>query len=598
VVNVLITGGTGFIGSRLAERCLARGDGVRVLGQCNTPAEAVTRERLEQRGVEVVLGSVLDAGRVGEALRGVHVVYHLAAAQHEAGVPDRRFRDVNVEGTRTVLEASVAAGVHRFVHGSTIGVYGTAAGEPLDEDSPTCPDNIYGTTKLEGERLALAAGARLPVVVVRISETYGPGDRRLLKLFRAIQRGVFVMVGDGRNRHHPIYIDDLVEGLRLAATVPHARGGTFVLAGPEVLTTTQMAEVIARQLGNRRAARLGLPLGPVRLLAAAVEAGARATGRRPPLHRRRLDFFVKSFSFSAQRSKDVLGFIPRVGFESGVTETLAWYRRRGELPGGRPVPVAPRPRVRQLTARIEPFDSFWEAPSDLDKGYRSFGRFYRHNYLRHLPRDRHARILVVSSGPGYFLELLRSERYDRVLGIDSDPEKTAHATRRGLPGQVAEAFPFIEAHPDTYDAIVCEQELNHLTKPEILEFLALCRTSLRPGGTLIVHGLNGANPITGAEALAQNFDHYNTFTEYTLRQVLDHAGFEDVRVIPLNLYVFWTNPLNYALLAVAGLYTVFFRASFMLYGKSNRLFTKKIGGVCRKPVTSAGSGLASVAPAQ
>jgi 2-polyprenyl-3-methyl-5-hydroxy-6-metoxy-1,4-benzoquinol methylase len=237
---------------------------------------------------------------------------------------------------------------------------------------------------------------------------------------------------------------------------------------------------------------------------------------------------------------------------------------------------------KTLTARIEPFDSFWEAPNDIEKGYRTFGRFYRRNYLPYIPTDKHARILVVSCGPGYFVHLLTQEGYTNVVGIDSFPEKVAHAKKRGLNCQTAEAFPFLEERPNQFDVIFCEQELNHLTKAEIIDFLHLCRVSLKEGGVLIVHVLNGANPITGAEALAQNFDHYNTFTEYTLRQVLEHTQFVDIRVIPLQLYVFYTNPLNYVLMGIAALYTLFFRFSFKLYGKSNRLFTKKIAAVCRK----------------
>jgi SAM-dependent methyltransferase len=234
-----------------------------------------------------------------------------------------------------------------------------------------------------------------------------------------------------------------------------------------------------------------------------------------------------------------------------------------------------------LTARIEPFDSFWEGPANIDKGYYTFGQFYRHNYLRFLPADRTARILAISCGPGYLVELLTKEGFTKVVGIDSFPDKVEHARRRNLNCVVAEAFPFLYGAPGTFDAIVCEQELNHLTKAEILKFLQLCRHSLKPTGTLIVHALNGGNPITGAEALAQNFDHYNTFTEYTLRQVLGYAGFADIRVIPLNLYVFYRNPLNYVLILLSALYTAFFRFSFLLYGKSNRLFTKKIAAVCR-----------------
>ncbi|GIX49604.1 MAG: hypothetical protein KatS3mg131_3815 [Candidatus Tectimicrobiota bacterium] len=236
----------------------------------------------------------------------------------------------------------------------------------------------------------------------------------------------------------------------------------------------------------------------------------------------------------------------------------------------------------RLTAKIEPFDSFWEAPADLERGYTTFYAFYRHNYLKYVPADRDARILAVSCGPGYFVHTLQRHGYRQVLGIDSCADKVAYAQRRGLPCQVARAFDFLAAHPQAYDLIFCEQELNHLTKDEILAFLALCRDSLKEGGTLIVHVLNGANPITGAEALAQNFDHYNTFTEYSLRQVLEYSGFRHIRVIPLNLYVFYTNPLNYVLLVLSWLYTAFFRFSFRLYGKSNRLFTKKIAAICQK----------------
>jgi 2-polyprenyl-3-methyl-5-hydroxy-6-metoxy-1,4-benzoquinol methylase len=239
--------------------------------------------------------------------------------------------------------------------------------------------------------------------------------------------------------------------------------------------------------------------------------------------------------------------------------------------------------ARELTAKIEPFDSFWEAPDNVEKGYASFFKFYKHNYLQYLPPDKNSKILAISCGPGYFVNLLTQHGFLDVLGIDSFPEKVKFAQARGLNCKVANAFAFLENNHDTYDVIFCEQELNHLTKEEILEFLALCRRKLKGGGTLIVHALNGANPITGAEALAQNFDHYNTFTEYTMRQVLEYCGFANVKVIPLNLYVFWANPLNYALLAMSALYTLFFRISFMMYGKKNKLFTKKIGAICRKP---------------
>jgi len=236
----------------------------------------------------------------------------------------------------------------------------------------------------------------------------------------------------------------------------------------------------------------------------------------------------------------------------------------------------------RLTATIEPFDSFWEAPGNVEKGFDSFGKFYRNNYLKHLPENRDANILVISCGYGYFVQLLKTEGYPYVLGIDSDPEKVRIATAKGLNCTVGNAFAFLENPPGSYDLIIAEQEINHLTKEEILIFLSLCRKSLVKNGTLLVHSLNGANPITGSEALAQNFDHYNTFTEYSMRQILEHTGFGEVNVFPLNLYVFYNNPLNYVALLADRINTLIFRINFILYGKHNRIFTKKIAATGKK----------------
>ena len=239
-----------------------------------------------------------------------------------------------------------------------------------------------------------------------------------------------------------------------------------------------------------------------------------------------------------------------------------------------------------LTAVIEPFDSFWEAPENIEKGFARFGQFYRRNYLDRLPKNRASKTLVISCGYGYFVQLLKDAGYSDVLGIDSDPEKVRIATEKGLNCTVESAFAFLENSPGSYDAIIAEQEINHLTKEEILIFLSLCRKSLAEGGTLMVHSLNGANPVTGSEALAQNFDHYNTFTEYSLRQILDHSGFVEVNVFPLNLYVFYGNPLNYVALLADRINALIVRINFILYGKHNRIFTKKIAAVGKKKDTA------------
>ena len=600
-MRVLITGGTGFIGSRLVEACLRAGHEVTALGQANTPAEAANIEWLRSAGARVVNASVSDPVPLEPALVGTDVVFHLAAAQHEMNVPDAHFRSVNVEGTRNVLEGALRQGVRRVVHGSTIGVYGPADGV-IDEQTACQPDNIYGVTKLEGERLALSYAGRCEVVAVRIPEIYGPGDRRLLKLFRAIERGRFVNIGPGKNLHHPMYVDDLTAGLLALAEHPEAPGNVFLLAGKEPVTTDEMVAAVAAAV-DAPTPRARLPLAPLLGVATLMEVTLRPLGIQPPLHRRRMDFFRKSFSLKPTRAA-ALGIVSRTGFREGARATAAWYRAAGLLGaasggapanGSAPLPpsasraMAPTPVSIDtslddaLAAKMEPFDSFWEAPANIEKGYRTFGAFYRHNYLHWVPTDRAARILVISCGPGYFVGLLCQEGYTNVVGIDSFADKVAYATRRGLDCRVARAFGFLAASETPWDAIIAEQELNHLTKDEILRFLALCREKLSENGTLIVHAINGAHPIVGSESRWGNFDHYNAWTRYSLHQVLEHAGYRDIQVFPLNLYVFWTNPLNYVALAWDTLMRLFFLFSFKMVGKSNTLFSKKIGAVGRKP---------------
>lgn len=329
-MKVLITGGTGFIGSRLALRCLRGGDSVTVLGRERNPREAQNREMLEELGAEVAVSSVTSRESLPELLRGVDVVYHLAAAQHEANVPDSVFWDVNVAGTRNLLEASVEAGVKRFVHGSTIGVYGASLEGHINEQSSLRPDNIYGVTKLEGEKVVRSFADKLPVTVIRISETYGPGDFRLLKLFKGIARGIYFTIGRGENLHHLIYIDDLLDGFSLASTSPSAVGNVFVLAGKEPMTTNQMTAAIAAQFG-KKAPAFHAPLFPFMALAVVAEGVCRPLRIQPPIHRRRMDFFRKSFVFSQENASKVLGFEPRVGFEQGVGKTIQWYEEMGYL---------------------------------------------------------------------------------------------------------------------------------------------------------------------------------------------------------------------------------------------------------------------------
>jgi dihydroflavonol-4-reductase len=331
VTRILVTGGSGFIGSRLALLASQQDHALTVVTAVNNASERARCDELLTAGVTVVEASLEDDNALRGALAGHDTVVHLAAAQHEAERPESYFHRVNVEGTRRLLELARGARVRRFVHGSTIGVYGSSAsGSMLDERSPLSPDNAYGRTKAAAESVVRDQHADMEYCIVRISETYGPGDMRLLKLFRGVLSGRYLTVGDGNNEHQLIYVDDLVQGLLAACVAPAANAATIVLAGTERLTTNAMVAAIGAAVGSRRRVRHA-PLWPFLMLAYAMERTFAPLGLKPPLHRRRLDFFRKSFRFSPAAAEQLLGFRASTSFADGASRTAQWYRSRGLL---------------------------------------------------------------------------------------------------------------------------------------------------------------------------------------------------------------------------------------------------------------------------
>lgn len=330
-MRILVTGATGFIGSNLAQFLANQGHEMVATGRAETSVEQRRLERLTKLGVRVNAGSLLDAQFAASLVNGCTAVIHLAAAQHEGNVPDAYFRDINVGATRELIDAAVAAGVGRFVYGSTIGIYGEASQGQLDENSPPRPANIYGRTKLEAEQLVRTYDSRIETCIARISETYGPGDFRLLKLFKAIDRGRFIVLGSGQNLRQVIYVDDLIRALILAAQHPMAVGQTFVYCGDEVMSTNDMVRQVADAVGRPAGGIRRIPIWPFRAAAAVLETTLRPLGIQPPLTQRRLDFFTKSFLFSVKKSRELLDFSPQVRFAEGAKKTAEWYRSSGYL---------------------------------------------------------------------------------------------------------------------------------------------------------------------------------------------------------------------------------------------------------------------------
>jgi nucleoside-diphosphate-sugar epimerase len=287
---------------------------------------------LRERVTRLVEGDLADPEAAARLLEGVEAVVHVAAVYRTAGHPDSYYRDVNVGGTERLLEAAARAGVRRFVHTSTVGVHGHVEHPPADETAPIAPGDVYQATKAEAEALALDYHRRrgLPVAVVRPGAIYGPRETRFLKLFRAIARGRYAVVGSGRTFYHPVYIDDLVAGFLLALDRDEAVGECFLICGPQYVTQRELAEMVARHTGGR-VLPFRVPVRPLQWAGDLVEAVCVPLGLEPPLHRRRVDFWTKSRAFSIEKARRRLGYDPKVSLEEGLARTAASYREAGWL---------------------------------------------------------------------------------------------------------------------------------------------------------------------------------------------------------------------------------------------------------------------------
>lgn len=325
-MKVLVTGATGFTGWALVRALLAQGHSVRALVR----ATSDTRE-LAGAGIETTTGDLRDANAVAKAVNGVEQVYHIAAAFRTAGKVDRYYRDINVGGTRHILSAARRFGVERVVHCSTVGVHGDVGPVPVDETAPFKPGDIYQQTKLEGELLATEAFAGdLRGVIFRPGAIYGPGDMRFFKLFRAIQRRRFVMLGSGKVHYHLVYIDDLVKGIIACGAKEEALGKVYILAGRRSISLNEFVRLISEAL-RVPSPRLRIPLWPVAAAAHVCEVVCKPLGISPPLYPRRTDFFRKRRSFIIDRAVRELGYAPNVSPAEGLRAAQEWYCRQGLL---------------------------------------------------------------------------------------------------------------------------------------------------------------------------------------------------------------------------------------------------------------------------
>src|SRR5262245_25880523 len=325
-MRIFITGATGFLGGALARALLEEGAEVHALSRPSSDRQALVDVPIIWHEGDVT---------VPESLSGLfhraEWIIHAAGRLGEAGVPEKVYHNVNVDGTRHVMTEVLATGSEaRVLYLSSPGVLGPTGPEPVPEDTPFAATNPYERSKAAAEQVALEfAAKRLYIVVARPGFVYGPGDRHVLGLFRAVQRGWFFHIGGGGNLCQPTFIADAVAGM-VACLRWGKIGEVYHLAGPRSVSFQELGKSIAAALGVRPP-RWNLPRWSAMLSVIALEALARVGGRTPPLGRAGVAFFSEDRVFSWQKAQRELGYTPQHDLATGVPITVAWYRQRGWL---------------------------------------------------------------------------------------------------------------------------------------------------------------------------------------------------------------------------------------------------------------------------
>lgn len=314
----VVTGAAGFLGRAFVRTLADRGMEVRGIDV--------------RPGPSVTIGDVARPGAWTALLDGADLVVHAAAIVSESGDPAQLWH-VNVDGTRTVLEAAARAGVGRVLHLSSTVVHGASFPDGVDETGAVRMTGVpYTDTTVSAEHQALlaAAGGRVPVTVARLGDVYGPHSTiwtvRPVELMR---RGMFVLVDGGHGIISPTYVDDAVEGALAAALSPAGVGEVFHITGGVGVEAAEFFGHYAAMLGR---GMRSLPSVAAAVLTAPVDAVSRTLGWHPPLPTRALEYLTHPGTYSIEKAAKILGWRPRVSLDEGMALTREWLVDTGLVP--------------------------------------------------------------------------------------------------------------------------------------------------------------------------------------------------------------------------------------------------------------------------
>lgn len=323
----LVTGASGFIGPYLVKRIISEGHFCRCLVRAPQKLELAPSDHLE-----IVKGDVTRPETLQGIADGIDRVLHLATLGHMNNfkVAPEMFQAVNVEGTRNIMNAALAAGVERVVHCSSVAAMGICADNPATEESACNPHHPYGKSKLKAEEVvrSLVVDRGLPACIIRFSMVYGPGDwRDMLKLVRLAKKGLFPKVGNRPKLTPLIHVDDAVQGILLAAEKGRI-GETYLITNARSEPFDRLRSLILEGLGIWRPT-LFVPERLALGLATVAESIWMRLGRVPPVSRKNIESTLADRVFSIRKAEIELGFRPMIDPAAGICETVKWYQAKG-----------------------------------------------------------------------------------------------------------------------------------------------------------------------------------------------------------------------------------------------------------------------------
>lgn len=324
-MNAFVTGGTGFIGSHLADHLINDSEYREV-----TCLVRNNEKWLKGKDYKKIIGDLHSIRVIENAIENVDTIFHLAAIVKAPSKKD--FFYANVESTENIIRLANKFGIKKVVVLSSLAAAGPSNGTPIDELTPMKPVSWYGESKKQMEEMIYkVASPDLSVTILRPPAVYGPREDQILTLFKMMNKGIAPVVGDGENpKLSIVYVNDLVQAILKAAQQKNKGVHTYFIGGDRVTNWNQIKEIASTVLGKKTTT---IKIKPewVKKIAGVIETTASVFGTYPVLNREKANEMILEWTCSHQKATNDLHYKPEVSLEEGISRTLRWYKKHNWL---------------------------------------------------------------------------------------------------------------------------------------------------------------------------------------------------------------------------------------------------------------------------